>query len=203
MKALFAALVLVAVAGSATVAQLGEPSCYTCFPAGGGCLICSLLQSYGGETCAQPDCYTCYLGGECAIAGGCFLAGTLIETLSGPKPIEELAVGDEVISVNESGGIQSSVIEDTYKVIQCGYYVINGKMRVTRGHPFNVGGDWVNTENLHVGDMLSSELGQPIRVESIEAVNSVRRAYNIEVAETHTFVAAGVLVHNKGPDPNQ
>ncbi len=89
----------------------------------------------------------------------------------------------------------------TFKSIECGYYVINGTLRVTGTHPFFVDGQWVKAAQLKVGDELVGVDG-PVAIASLTKMDGVMRAYNISVDGSHTFLAGGVLVHNKGPNPN-
>jgi len=139
----------------------------------------------------------CDLGPGCGIAGGCFLAGTTVETPNGSVPIEKLSVGDVVISARtDDGHPELAKVSKTYRVIQYEYFVINGFTSVTASHPFVTSRGWVIAEELSVGDEITGD-GEVIRVDSIERRDCGVRAYNIEVEGSHTFYADGFLVHNK------
>jgi hypothetical protein len=199
MKTLFCALTVVAVSGFvATPAQGQIPTgnCYNCY-SDGVRLYCALLQPSGGETCRQPNAQTCILVGACGL-GGCFLAGTPVETEHGTRAIETLAVGDKVIGAAE-GEIHRGTVTHIFRSIELGYYVINGEVRVTGTHPFLTERGWVVASELCVGDRLQGPNGEAVVVESIGNVARAVRAYNITVDGDHTFFAGGLLVHNKPP----
>lgn len=176
-------------------------SCYNCF-SDGTRLYCQLLAPSGGSSCEQPSPTVCTLSGVCGGGpGGCFLMGTLVPTDRGLEAIEALSVGSVVRSVDQDGRAVSAKVVRTHRSIECGYYVINDALRVTGTHPFFVDGQWVEAANLKVGDMLLGPSGR-VEIASIEKKDGVVRAYNITVDGPHTFLAGGVLVHNKPPDPN-
>ncbi|UCG51186.1 MAG: hypothetical protein JSW58_13450 [Candidatus Latescibacterota bacterium] len=159
-----------------------------------------------GEPTGWYDCW--YQGGQCftgggscpILGGGCFLSGTLVDTEFGYMAIEELGEGDHVVGLTGSDELVPCEVTRTYRVLQPGYYVINGEIRATATHPFMVSGEWVEASEIQVGDELMGKDLNPISVESIVFVDKVVRAYNIEVSDAHTFFAQGVLVHNKS-DP--
>ena len=164
--------------------------------------VCSGGHSSGGLDCSIYSNMSCNLIGMCNLGGsGCFLPGSLVETDGGLKAIERLRAGDRVLGQYASGRMKVCDVERTYKSLQCSYYVINGRLRVTGTHPFFVDGRWVEASQINVGDLLKGKDSQWIEVETIEVVSKGVRVYNIEVADAHTFFVEGVLVHNKGPDP--
>ena len=82
-----------------------------------------------------------------ADGGSCFLEGTQVSTLGGEKNIEEVGIGESVISINPENGVKSStVVESLHKTNANGYYEIavllaNGKekvLKVTGEHPMFV-----------------------------------------------------------------
>jgi intein/homing endonuclease len=126
-----------------------------------------------------------------------------VDIPDGFSAIEDLKVGDLVYGFTESNELVPCDVTKTYRTIQAGYYVINGTLRVTATHPFFIDGEWVEVSEIKVGDTLTNKDLEPIIVESIEFVSKMVRAYNIEVADAHTFFVDGILVHNKDPDPWQ
>jgi intein/homing endonuclease len=125
-----------------------------------------------------------------------------VNTRDGLTPIDELGVGDEVLSFDKTKGeVVYARVANTFKSVQYSYFVINGTIEVTAGHPFRTNGAWVNSEDIRVGDELWDERDELIRVQSIDTVMRGVRVYNIEVEGTNTFFIEGVLVHNKPPDP--
>jgi hypothetical protein len=173
--------------------------CKTCLSAGNS-FFCAQVST-GFLICdAYPS--SCSVAVVCGGQPGCFLAGTLVNTRDGLTSIEELGVGDEVLSFDERRGeVVYARIVSTFKSVQYSYFVINGTIEVTAGHPFRTNGAWVSSEDIRVGDELWDERDELIRVQSIETVNRGVRVYNIEVEGTNTFFIDGVLVHNKTPDP--
>jgi hypothetical protein len=129
--------------------------------------------------------------------------GALVETAEGPRPIEDIVEGDEVLSASLDDGldVESGAVVRTYKSIEPWYLVINGGLRVTGSHPFHVERGWVRADDLKVGDKFFGAAGKRIDVSSVERVNRFVRVYNLEVGGTHTFFVDGIMVHNKGPDP--
>jgi hypothetical protein len=75
--------------------------------------------------------------------GSCFVAGTLINTLTGFKPIEEIQKGDIVLSynerikINEYSEVLQTMIHDTIEPIYT-LYIKNEQLRVTGIHRFLV-----------------------------------------------------------------
>jgi hypothetical protein len=180
--------------------------CKFCYPVGGSAQ-CVDNVSTGGVICEAAG-EQCRLETPCpgpeAGGGGCFAAGTLVETEFGPYPIELLEVGDRVLSLDEAtGSLTQATITRTYKSVRYEYYVINGTLEVTSEHPFWMNGSWVNAEDIKVGDRILDWNNEKIPVESIERTVRGVRVYNIEVDGTHTFYVEGVLVHNKIDPPEE
>jgi len=114
------------------------------------------------------------------------------------KPIEAIAVGDRVLAYDEASGIMSpsEVVALHAPVLSESHLVINGFLRVTAVHPFLTKGRWLQAGRLKVGDTLTMADGSQTRITEIrrEAVETM--VYNFSVA-MGTFVAEGVIVHNK------
>ena len=137
------------------------------------------------------------------LGNGCFIAGTLVTTRSGLKPIEEIKIGDYVLSRNEETG------EDSYKKVTdtlvrstqeiCTIELENGKINSTTGHLFMVKNKCPVVE-LVAGDILVTSYGEDQIVKSIkvEAKGYQVITYNLTVEDNHTFFVnyEGVLTHN-------
>lgn len=134
----------------------------------------------------------------------CFAAGTPVESLTGPMPIEKLQIGDRVLAQNSETG------ELAYKLV-LGMTIrppaetvlvttSHGTIRASRGHPFwIVGKGWRMAKELQVGDHLHSLQGS-VEVTAIAAQPN-EKVYNLTVADFGTyFVGEGkVLVHDNTP----
>ena len=129
------------------------------------------------------------------------MAGTSVETPDGAVAIEELRVGDKVIGLSDDGEAVVNEVVETHRTLAVEYFVMNGEISVTGTHPFLVGGDWIEAQDMRVGDILAGPDGAAVPVNSVESVDYGVRVYNISVSGSHTFFAGGILVHNKGPDP--
>lgn len=131
----------------------------------------------------------------------CFAAGTSISISNGFKFIEDICVGDDVISYDEDLEIKAiSTVTKTFKHTSDRYLVINDYLKVTPNHPIFLDGIWVNAEDLVIGDILSGEY-LSVEIESIVSVDEETETFNLEVEPNHTYYADGILVHNKMPPP--
>ncbi len=138
-------------------------------------------------------------------SGHCFLAGTPILLADGTiKLIEEIKVGDAVLSFDESCNKQQ---KDTVKAVMQnktkGYYLINGHLKVTGEHPFYVKGEWKKAKDLKIGDALLKDTHQEELIADIKFVDEDVLVYNFEVNPYHTYYAGGYLVHNKEVNTSQ
>ncbi|MFT3713621.1 MAG: Hint domain-containing protein [Archangium sp.] len=151
------------------------------------------------------------LGAALSLAScGCVARGSKIATPRGQRRVEELAVGDEVTVVDpESGATSTSqLVAITVNPRECGsLHHARGTLCVTTDHPiydpdargFFPAGDWLTGKRKAV--LVVTEEG-PRRelLTSVEIFSRVDEVFDLTVAhEWHTFVADGVLVHNKEP----
>jgi hypothetical protein len=145
------------------------------------------------------------VGGAC-----CFAAGTLIATEAGERPIEDIALGDRVLSRDPNTGEMSM-----REVVWLKPPLVTGIVRVTvrdeDGHEEDIrttpehvfwteNHGWLRVAALTPGDGLSSATGRALIVAAIQQTEKEERVYNFAVDGTHTyFVAhAQVWVHNEG-----
>ncbi len=137
----------------------------------------------------------------------CFAAGTPIHTLDGPRPIEAIQVGDQVLAQDASTGALA-----VQPVVYLHHNPPGKTLRVSLSsgdsvvcsvyHRFwrsNLG--WVMARELKSGDVLRI-LGGLVRVAKVEP-DSTQPLYNLDVAGSRTFFAGAgrLLVHdNTLPD---
>ena len=131
----------------------------------------------------------------------CFAAGTLVQTIDGPRPIESIQVGDRVLvaghidriaGVSARGGHSSQRPAATLRI------AIGGESIVATGiHRFwKAGKGWTMARDLKAGDRLRM-VGGMVEIQSIEA-DATQMVYNLDVAENRDFFVGkkGLLVHD-------
>jgi hypothetical protein len=138
--------------------------------------------------------------------GFCFVAGTLVATTLGPRPIERVRPGDLVISWDERTGeqavkpVQRVFVTLARPVLTIRFAAGDGETHLvaTADHPFWVEGrGWVAAKDLQCGDRVVSR--DSTALETISVTPRPRQTvYNLEVADFHTYFAgaAGARVHN-------
>ncbi|HEU4411960.1 MAG TPA: Hint domain-containing protein [Polyangiaceae bacterium] len=146
----------------------------------------------------------------------CFVAGTLVATPSGPRPIESLAVGDEVWSLDPGVGelvrrrvvaLHRGLVREV-RTLRAGGRSLRG---VTPSHPVysQTRAAFVPVRELREGEALLALEGAGAAPQTIDAVAADERAaaeiaiYNLSVeGPEHTYFADGLLVHNKSAPTN-
>ena len=136
----------------------------------------------------------------------CFIEGTLVTTNLGYKQIEDIKVGDYVLSTNvENNTTEYKKVTRLFrnKTTEWVHTVINGEeILSTTGHPYYVQDQgWVRAKNLKIGDVLIDSNNKKVLVENvyIEKLTSPEVTYNFEVEDFHTYYVGenSILVHNK------
>ena len=150
----------------------------------------------------------------------CFIGGTKVLMGNGiEKNIEEIKVGDLVLSYNEIVNVveekevtevNSPIHDDLVKYILSDFTEIIS----TFDHPFYVNGlklasykpKWTNERynislevtQINIGDKLTKPNKETLEIVSIEELERINtQTYIISVADNRNFYANGVLVHNK------
>ncbi|MFH1111938.1 MAG: S8 family serine peptidase [Patescibacteria group bacterium] len=133
----------------------------------------------------------------------CFLGGTSILMTDGTsKSIEKVKVGDLIMSYDEvTKQLKPDKIKKVFRHNTDQYLVINGQLEVTANHLVYSDGQWVEIGQLKIGDNLLNFQGKPEKITSIEIIKKVVQVYNLEVNSYHTYIAGGVVVHNKAAPP--
>jgi Pretoxin HINT domain len=134
----------------------------------------------------------------------CFVAGTEIQTLDGTKNIEDIHVGDWVLSddPNTVGEIEykqvlNTFVKETTNLVDI--YIDGEKITTTEEHPFwvpDVG--WVAAKDLHAGSLLQTKYESWLDVDKVVKHSDTATVYNFEVEGFHTYFVSdlGLLVHN-------
>ncbi|SMC27724.1 YD repeat-containing protein [Andreprevotia lacus DSM 23236] len=138
----------------------------------------------------------------------CFVAGTLVHTELGSKPIETITVGDFVAARNEHTGATSwravkqlFVIDDKI-IVNITLRGHDGSLETissTNEHPFFVREQrWRAAKDLLPGDQIVLLEHGCAEVIAVEVDPNRATAYNFEVADVHTYFVGtlGVWVHN-------
>ena len=135
----------------------------------------------------------------------CFVAGTLIKTQEGERPIEELKIGDMVYAENpETGEKGLKRVTDVYvneSEILIEIEVNKTILKSTPDHPFWVVNEgWLEAEQLIVGDKLKLSTGEIVTISSVKKsfLDAPVKVYNFTVDDWHTYYAGEleVLTHN-------
>jgi hypothetical protein len=145
----------------------------------------------------------------------CFVAGTLVETETGPRAIETIAVGDMVWTRSGLRRVNDSWItglRDTWQLTTESGRVIEA----TANHPIYTQDGFIRLDELIPGSMLcawgSTDLRSAVssfdetstpgsssaldRVRSVQASGRAANVYNLSVEDEHEYFANGILVHN-------
>jgi hypothetical protein len=164
--------------------------------------------------CGSWGCQT-----YCSSCSTCFIGGTKITTENGVKNIEDIIVGDIVMSyLEDSEVLIPRTVNGTFNEDYVGgLVIINGiKTNATIGHPFavkneigelkwaaynkNIDLHYIN-EGIVVNNLVDEKYlinlnGSWVKIETIELEPFEGIVYNIGVDGTHNYFANNILVHN-------
>ena len=138
----------------------------------------------------------------------CFAPGTPLLTPDGSKFIEDIRVGDLVLSRDEDDPEGPFVAKRVANLFQnysplVDLHVGGRVIRTTPEHPFwVVGRGWVAAQQIEVGDSLLGAVCERTVVESIEGSTESTVVYNLAIEEYHTYLVGATLwgfsvwVHN-------
>ncbi len=134
----------------------------------------------------------------------CFVAGTEITLANGDvKNIEDIAVGEEVLTYNEATGEnESGVVGDLKQHTATSIIRLTldneNIITTTSEHPFFVQGKWVKAGDLQPLDVCKKVDGSESIISTVEPLMVSLTVYNLlSVSNNQNFFANGILVHNK------
>lgn len=141
----------------------------------------------------------------------CFLAGTLVSTKKGLKPIESVTPNDSVWAYNEiTKKVELCSVVQTFTNITDTVVAVSvnvHKIECTLEHPFYVvGKGWTPARDLQEGFKVQTEYHTTVAISTIEIAARTEVTYNFEVQGLHNYFVSKsrVLVHNTskvtGPD---
>lgn len=134
----------------------------------------------------------------------CFAAGTPVMTKTGPRPIENIRIGDMVLSQNAATGelafkaVIGRAVRPAAPLLAIG--VGSEAIHCTRGHPFWISGEnWQMAKFLRQGDRLHTIAG-PLPISDI-AEAPPEASYNLVVVDWHNYFVGDrrLLVHDNAP----
>lgn len=141
----------------------------------------------------------------------CIARGALVSTPRGRRPIEDLAEGDTIWSVDPTSGerVASPVLQIRSATREVMRLAGDGfSLRCTTDHPLYdpAAGEWASAGDWVLGKRTSllfvEDGARPRVVEVVDRViaDGLAEVFDLTVEhDLHNFVAAGVLVHNKSP----
>ncbi|MDB5213085.1 MAG: hypothetical protein JWO86_1012, partial [Myxococcaceae bacterium] len=126
----------------------------------------------------------------------CFAAGTQVAAESGPKAIEDVAVGDRVLSRGEDGELSYERVTRLFvradaEEVALTFTDAHGAgtpIITTPEHPFRVAsGEWVTAGRLDIGDNVVTAEGGLATLSVALSLEKRGTVYNFEVEGTHTY----------------
>jgi hypothetical protein len=147
----------------------------------------------------------------------CFVAGTPVHTKEGLKPIEEIKVGDEVLSYDqqtkrtEYKPVTQTYIKQATSLVAVTVAGETAPIVATPEHPFLIrrardglasgddDGEWKAAGELQVGAEVLRPDGSWVGVVALDRRAEAATVYNFEVEDNHDYFVGqrGALVHNQ------
>ena len=116
-------------------------------------------------------------------------------------PIEEISVGDRVLSFDQaSASVTIQRVTRTFQSLQDEIVVLDlgdSEVRCTAGHRF-FNGDWIAAGKLQPGDNVLDRDGCEQKVERVGSALAPQTVFNLSVEKCQTYFVGelGLLVHN-------
>ena len=133
--------------------------------------------------------------------GGCFAAGTKISTPNGSVDIENIKIGDEVLSFDDTGKISTNKVTKTFIHDHNEIYSFKfwgGELLLNKIHwILNGRNTFFQASHFDPEECVVDESGEFRPFKSLEFLE-IGTVYNFWVENDHTYIANGVRVHNGG-----
>ena len=149
-----------------------------------------------------------FVFGGC-VADSCIVEGTRVETPEGPVPVEDLRVGDSVLSVNPTTGVtrvgRISAVSSSWRRASPLSTGKGGVVWTTSNHPvlrdWGSGYETVDELRPRAGIVAHLEGGEPATSEGRYGEECRwNRVYDLTVdSQFRNFLVGGVVFHNKTP----
>ena len=170
--------------------------------------ILDMMDNITRRSQSNDICYDCPIGNSCA---WCFKAGTMISTLMGDKPIEEIQIGDIVKTAHGYYPVHNVLSRRaSKKETMC--IKVDGTLPIytTAEHPIWVrrvdhvsngkyiynDAYWLNARDIAPHDCVKLVDDTWVEVTSVQFLNTEYDVYNLTITENPTYYANGILVHN-------
>jgi hypothetical protein len=148
------------------------------------------------------------------VSCNCFTAGTKVMTDEGEKNIEDIEVGDKVLSKDENNPDGELAYKEVTALFRnqrddiIKLHVGEQVIETTDNHPFWAEGKgWVFADELQVGDKLQKADGSNLTIDKVEFVklDEPVTVYNFTVADFHTYYVTdlSIWVHNTNCSVNR
>lgn len=136
--------------------------------------------------------------------GTCFQAGTKIIIKNGYKNIEDIEVGDLVLSYNteskhnEYKKVTKIIIHENTEDELYTLFMNDYSLNVTGSHRFYINDKWIEARYLKANDKLLLSNGDILNITNINHIKYTDNYYNIEVEDNHNYYVSEkeILVHN-------
>ena len=130
----------------------------------------------------------------------CVPVGTLIDTPKGECSVENLRIGDVVLSLSLEGKIRilkSEIVAiTTSRSTQCVH--LNKNWLITLKQPVYTSTGWVEAGSLQKGDSVMDRSGSLVPISEVEYLKGYFEVFDLTTNEPyHNYVANGLLCHNK------
>ncbi len=137
----------------------------------------------------------------CSCDDSCVVKGTKVLTPNGPRPIENLKVGD-IVTTYSHKQLKEAAVTRIYTGMSPVTYKISAQgniLEASPSHPIKTDQGWVQASELtmkhkiHLQEHTLTKIDQIIPIYKVSA----EKVYNIEVKPYHNFFANNILTHNK------